>query len=91
MKVSSCVRISADCERHSPVIPCAGGSSPGRIPLKDDGDEEEELALVMRRLEAAKPPAEVLKVWVAGLVMPPTCFLGFQHFEPSVTNVLESL
>lgn len=33
-----------------------------RSPTKEDADDEEELAALMRRLEAANPPADVLKV-----------------------------
>lgn len=39
-----------------------------RSPMKDEGDDEEELAALMQRLEAARPPAEVLKVGTDFLV-----------------------
>jgi hypothetical protein len=41
-----------------------GGFSQRGSPMKEDADDEEELAAVMKRLQDSSPPADVLKVRV---------------------------
>lgn len=41
-----------------------GGFSQRGSPVKEDADDEEELAAVMKRLQDSSPPADVLKVRV---------------------------